>query len=97
MESAATNLLPRGVWPAGYMIDGLEVLLAIDSRGNCLRRVKLAEGVDEEIARAWLEGIIDHYDPAPKRPDLRLVHARQVPRLPSSVFVLLNRPHARRL
>lgn len=74
MESAAAvRLLDRGVWYAGYLVEGDSVLLAIDSHGNCLRRVRLSVGVDESCARAWLEGLIEHHDPAPRVPELHIV------------------------
>ena len=62
-RATATKLLDRGVWEAEYLLAGRPVLLAITSRGECLKRVRLAVDDDEEIARAWLEGLLEHYDP----------------------------------
>ena len=76
MTAAAVRLLDRGVWPAEYLIDGFPVLHAIDSKGNCLRRVRLADGVDEDAAHEWLAGLLEHYDP---RPALRLVKPDRPP------------------
>jgi len=71
--TAANQLLPRGVHHADYLVRGFAVLIAVDSQGNCLRRVPITSSRDEETARAWLEGVIEHYDPAPKLPVLTLV------------------------
>jgi hypothetical protein len=71
MTPAAVALLPRGVRRADYLIEGYPVLHAIDSGGNCLRRVKMSPAVDEGCARAFLTGLLDHYDPV--RPPLRLL------------------------
>lgn len=65
----AGKLLGRGVWFADYLIRGRPVLLAIDSRGECVKRVRLVRDEDEEIARDWLDGLIEHYDP-PRRLEL---------------------------
>lgn len=69
--NTAAVLLARGVHEAEYLVDGHPVLLAIDSQGNCVRRVKMAPDVHEGVARAYLNGLLDHYDPV--RPPLRLV------------------------
>lgn len=84
MESAAVRLLPRGVWAAEYLIDGCPALHAIDSKGNCLRRVKLAVDTDEGVARAFLFGLLDHYDPV--TPRLRLLPSS--PPLPARQWYL---------
>lgn len=60
---AAVRLLDRGVHFADYLLRGRPVLLAIDSRGECLKRVRLVRDEDEDMAREWLEGLIEHYDP----------------------------------
>lgn len=73
MGTAALKLLPRGVHTADYLIDGHPALIAIDSHGNCIRRVKIVPSVDEECAHEWLEGLLDHYDPLPRRPVLLIV------------------------
>jgi hypothetical protein len=71
--TAAVSLLARGVEKAAYLLDGCEVLLAIDRGGNCVRRVRLTPDVDEDIARAWLEGYLERVDPEPVRPQLVLI------------------------
>lgn len=68
---AAKRLLGRGVWWADYLVRGRPVLLAITSTGECIRRVRMDEDVNEGVARAFLSGLLDHYDPL--RPPLRLV------------------------
>ncbi len=96
MTATARSLLPRGVWSADYLVAGCPVLHAIDSRGNCVRRVRLAEGVDESAAREWLAGLLDHYDPVPV---LRLV--RPAPRpagtLAAGVYLAIMRSRQARL
>lgn len=68
------DLLPRGVVQARYTLQGAPVLLATDSRGECIHQIRLAEDelfeMCEEVATAWLEGLLDHYDPVPRRPTL---------------------------
>lgn len=61
-----SNLLPRGVWEADYLVRGCRALLAINRDHECVRRVRIRAGVDEEIARAWLEGLLERLDPAPQ-------------------------------
>lgn len=77
--AVAVPLLQRGVWTADYLIEGHPVLHAIDSNGNCLRRVKMSPAVDETCARAWLNGLLDHYDPM--LPRLSLVTSSTTTRL----------------
>jgi hypothetical protein len=76
-SAAAGQLLGRGVWWADYLINGRPVLLAIASTGELIRRVRLARDEDEEVAREWLEGLIEHYDP-PRR--IALVRPSPAPR-----------------
>ena len=92
VSSSAYKLLPRGVHPADHLVGDCPVLLAIDSRGNCLRRVRLAPDIDEEVAREWLAGLIDHYDPLPRRPQLE-VHrgGHTATRIPRATFLALIR------
>lgn len=86
--ATAPKLLDRGVWWADYLSRGRPVLLAIDSRGECLRRVRLDRDEDEEIAREWLDGLIEHYDP-PRR--LVLVRPTGLPSV-KRFFLPLLRP-----
>ena len=76
-SAAARRLLGRGVWWADYLRDGRPVLLAIDSRGECIKRVRLVRDEDEELAREWLDGLLEHYDP-PRR--LELVRTAPAPK-----------------
>lgn len=69
--ATALKLKERGVHWADYLNRGRPVLLAIDSRGECIRRVRLERDEDEEIAREWLDGLLEHYDPP--RPRLVLL------------------------
>jgi hypothetical protein len=88
--STAPKLLDRGVWWADYLNRGRPVLLAVDSHGECIRRVRLERDEDEEIAREWLEGLLEHYDPP--RPRLALVPRSERPHLSPQLFVSLLRP-----
>lgn len=65
-SAVVVGLRGRGVHWAEYLIRGRPVLLAIDSRGELVKRVRLARDEDEEFAREWLAGLIEHYDP-PRR------------------------------
>lgn len=60
------TILGRGVFKAPFLADGCEVLHAIDSRGNCLRQVKLLNGASEARVVAFLEQLLDERDPIPK-------------------------------
>lgn len=78
-SAVAGKLRDRGVHWADYLLRGRPVLLAIDSRGELVKRVRLAEETDEGCARAFLCGLLDHYDPLPPpRPALRLVSESRV-------------------
>jgi hypothetical protein len=66
-------ILPRGVHFADYLVDNCRVMLAIDSRGNCIQRIKLGPDRSEMLSRAHCDGMLDHYDPVPAPPVLRLV------------------------
>jgi hypothetical protein len=59
-------LLARGIWKAPYLVDGFEVLVAIDSRSAARKHLKLRPGVSEERAAAWLEQLLDRIDPVMK-------------------------------
>jgi hypothetical protein len=63
-------MLDRGVWREPYTMAGHDVLIAVDRRGDVVKRVQLREGVDEERAVAWLEELLERLDPTPV---LRLV------------------------
>lgn len=92
-SSVAHRLLPRGVHWADHLVGGCPVLLAIDSRGNCLKRVRMQPTSDEAAAREWLEGLLDHYDPVPAPPQLQLVKFEKPPGIPRGYFLaLLRRP-----
>jgi hypothetical protein len=81
--AAAESILERGVYRAPYLVDGVEVLIAVDSRGVARKHVKLKAGVSESRATDWLRGLLDRVDPLPQ---LRLV--RDDP--PSRKFDLRN-------
>jgi hypothetical protein len=72
--ATAGDTLARGVVKALWRKDGYEVLLAITSRGDCLRSVVLRPGVNEARAVRWLEQLLERCDPKePPRPPLYLV------------------------
>lgn len=79
--SSAEVVLERGVHFAAYRSRGCRVLLAIDSHGDCIRRVRLGPEVDETIARAFLQGLLDHDDPQDCPPPRHLQLVK--PSLPS--------------
>lgn len=53
----------RGVRESDTTMDGCRVFEAIASSGECVHREKLVPGVDEEILREWLWGILERVDP----------------------------------
>jgi hypothetical protein len=55
-------LLGRGVWKAPFLINGNEVLLAINSQHDILRFVQLLPGLDEDIEATALEALLDRVD-----------------------------------
>ena len=63
-------MLDRGVWREPYTMNGHDVLIAVDRRGDVVKRVQLREGVDPVRAASWLEQLLERLDPAPV---LRLV------------------------
>ena len=65
-------LFARGVHVAPYTLKGAPVLLAIDSRGDCIRRVRITSDTHDGVAREWLLGLLDHYDAQSQRPALAL-------------------------
>lgn len=68
--SRSRQLLDRGVWREPYTMAGHDVLIAVDRRGDVVKRVQLREGVDPARAAAWLREVLERLDPAPV---LRLV------------------------
>jgi hypothetical protein len=77
-------VLDRGVYEADYLVDGLEVLVAIDSRGNARKHLKLKAGVSYDHAKRWLEQLLDRIDPPTT---LRLVsHEEPLPYKPVAPF-----------
>jgi hypothetical protein len=77
------SVLNRGVYRVPYLVDGAEVLIAVDSCGVARKHVKLRAGVTEERATDWLRNLLDRIDPLPQ---LRLVRDDQ----PSRKFDLRN-------
>lgn len=73
MASAAdSQIVERGVYKACYRMDGCEVLYAITSAGERLRKIVLLRpGVSETRAYLWLNDVLNRVDPP--RPPLRLV------------------------
>jgi hypothetical protein len=49
------------------------VLVAIDSKGEQRKRVKLLPEISYDHAKRWLEELLDRVDPVPVRPKLELV------------------------
>lgn len=66
------QLLDRGVWREPYTMAGRDVLIAVDRRGDVVKRVQLREGVDPARAATWLAELLERLDPAPV---LRLVES----------------------
>lgn len=56
----------RGVREADCTRGGLRVFEAINSAGDCVKRMKLEPGVNEEIIREWLWGHLERVDPRPR-------------------------------
>jgi hypothetical protein len=80
-SNSPAPLPARGVHEEPYTKDGCLVLVAIDSKGDGRKRVKLSPGVSYDRARAWLEELLDRVDPIdPPRPPLALVRDRPDPR-----------------
>jgi hypothetical protein len=77
VPTTARQLLDRGVWREPYTMAGYDVLIAVDRRGDVVKRVQLREGVNEERAVAWLEELLERVDPMPV---LRLVDPSPAPR-----------------
>jgi hypothetical protein len=69
-STSARQLLDRGVWLEPYTMGGKEVLIAVDRRGDVVKRVQLREGVDPMRASTWLWELLERVDPTPV---LRLV------------------------
>ena len=69
------ELLERGVIYAPYLVRGCRVLIAIDSKGEARKHLKIENGITEEIATRWLTAWLDRVDPVPK---LELVTPRLV-------------------
>lgn len=78
MQGAAARdneLLERGVIYAPYLVHGRPVLIAIDSKGEARKHLKLENGITEEMGTRWLLTLLDRIDPVPK---LELVTPRQI-------------------
>src|SRR4051812_5066970 len=70
LPTTARQLLDRGVWCEPYTMAGRDVLIAVDRRGDIVKRVHLRDGVDPARAATWLWELLERVDPAPV---LRLV------------------------
>jgi len=66
LPAASDAMLDRGVYLAPYLVQGFEVLIAVDSRGVARKHVKLRRGVSEPRATAWLRAFLDRVDPVPR-------------------------------
>lgn len=60
----------RGVYKALYLVKGWPALVAIDSRGNARKHLKIKNPDDEPQLKHALEELLDMIDPVPR---LRLV------------------------
>lgn len=74
--TAGTNAPPRGVYELPYRKDGCPVLVALDSRGDERKRVKLLPGISYDRAWSYLEALLDRVDPESEQPKLELVQER---------------------
>lgn len=80
--SAGGEVPPRGVYEELYRIAGCHVLVAIDSKGDARKRVKLLPGISYDRAKRWLEELLERVDPiVPPPPMLTLV--RDLPERPA--------------
>lgn len=63
MPSIAGQRLARGVYKAPYLVNGFEVLFAVDRDGVARKHLKIAQIMTEERATRWLELWLDRVDP----------------------------------
>lgn len=59
----ARPVLERGVYKAPYLVNGFEVLFAVDRHGVARKHVKLTHMVDEVKGTRLLEQFLDRIDP----------------------------------
>lgn len=65
MQSEASDVAPRGVYKALYYVKGKAVLVAIDSKGDARKHLKIERGDDEPKLKRALEEFLDMVDPLP--------------------------------
>jgi hypothetical protein len=63
MPSLAGQRLARGVYKAPYLVNGFEVLFAVDRHGVARKHIKIAQIMNEERGTRWLELWLDRIDP----------------------------------
>lgn len=63
MATQLMPLLPRGVYKARYRVKGVEVLVAIDSKGDVRKHLKIEHPCDEPRLKRALEELLDMLDP----------------------------------
>lgn len=62
---AAGEVAPRGVYKALYYVKGKAVLVAIDSKGEARKHLKIDRREDEPRLKRALEELLDAIDPLP--------------------------------
>jgi hypothetical protein len=65
MQAEASDVAPRGVYKALYFVKGKAVLVAIDSKGDARKHLKIERGDDEPKLKRALEEFLDMVDPLP--------------------------------
>jgi hypothetical protein len=65
MQAEASEVAPRGVYKALYYVKGKAVLVAIDSKGDARKHLKIERGEDEPQLKRALEEFLDMVDPLP--------------------------------
>lgn len=63
--SAANEVAPRGVYKALYHVKGKAVLVAVDSKGDARKHMKIHRAEDEPMIKRALEELLDMLDPVP--------------------------------
>jgi hypothetical protein len=62
---ASSEVAPRGVYKALYNVKGRAVLVAIDSKGDARKHLKIERGEEEPQLKRALEEFLDMVDPLP--------------------------------
>lgn len=101
MSSLAGQRLARGVYKAPYLVQGYEVLFAVDRNGFARKHLKITQLMNEERATRWLEGWLSRVDPpavrladepvtSPDRPTWPYDH-EALPPMPVKLLPLIHR------